>query len=192
MNTSDTLTLTSSDTDIDISDIANYPSAVSHTLREHIILMGPIQVEIKYPKSKDNRSFSKKYFFKVMPNGEEVKRDWLVYSVKLDAVHCFCCRLFRDSSGKPVVLARDGYSDWQNLSTRIKEHEFSQNHISNYKKWKEVTERILTELTIDSKLSEQYQNEKERLKKVFHRLISFILFFARQNIALSGSSGSRT
>lgn len=179
-----------SENDIDISDIANYPITISHILRERIIRTGPIQVDMEFPKSNvnDNRTFSKKYYSKVMPNGEEVKRDWLVYSKRLDAVHCFCCRLFREHKGKHFAFAYQGFNDWQHLSDRIKEHELSSMHASKYKKWKEVTARILSESTIDFKLSEQYQNERARLRKVFDRLIAFVLLFARQNIAFAGSS----
>lgn len=120
-------TTTSNENDFDFTDIANYPSVISVTLRERIIHTGPIQVEMEFPKTKDNRSFSKKYYSKLLPNGEEVKRDWLVYSKQLDAVHCFCCRLFRDES-QHFALANQGFNDWQNLSTRIKTHEFSQSH----------------------------------------------------------------
>ena len=81
----------------DISDVMNYPVNMYQTLLDHIILTGPIQVQtINFPVT-NGRSFSKSYYTKKMSNGENVKRDWLIYSKGLDSVHCFCCRLFQQN-----------------------------------------------------------------------------------------------
>lgn len=81
--------------EVDISDPANY-------------LTGPIQDQILFP-STNGRSFSSSFFTKKMANGERVKREWLVYSKKLDAVFCFCCLLFGSESN----VFKTGYKDWQ-------------------------------------------------------------------------------
>lgn len=177
------------DIDIDITDIANYPSILSQSLREFIVRKGPIQIDINFPVTK-NRSFSTHYYSKTLRNGEKILRDWLVYSQKYDAVHCFCCRLFRSNTDKHFAFANQGFYDWQHLADRIKSHEISELHTSNYRKWKELSKRIKNESTVDIKLMNQRQKEKERLRKVFDRLIAFIIFLARQNIAFTGSSNN--
>lgn len=75
--------------DFDASDAMNYPVNMSQTMLEHIVLTGPIQVQaINFPVT-NGRSFSESYYTKKMSNGENVKRDWLIYSKGLDSVHCF-------------------------------------------------------------------------------------------------------
>lgn len=83
--------------DIDFSDVANYPSDLTQHFLERIIRTGPFQIVISFPKS-NGRSFSEFFYTKNMKNGEKVKRDWLIYSKILDAVHCFCCRIFQEKT----------------------------------------------------------------------------------------------
>lgn len=76
------------------------------------------------------------------------------------------------------------------MSLRLKEHELSAQHIENYTNWKNLLNRIYANNTIECGLFNQMQKEKLRLKEVFKRIISFVLFFARQNIAFTGSSSN--
>lgn len=124
-----------------------------------------------------------------MPNGEKVKREWLIYSEKLDAVHCFCCYLFDNADTGPLS-SLNGYEDWKNLARTMKIHETSQKHLKNYADWKIVSNQISNQKTVDKHLLSQMQAEKERLREVFKRFISLILYFARQNIAFTGSSSN--
>ncbi|XP_055308842.1 zinc finger MYM-type protein 1-like [Sitodiplosis mosellana] len=171
----------------DISDIMNYPVNMSQTLLERIIRTGPVQVVIAFPTT-NCRSFSESYYTKKMLNGDTVNREWLIYSKGLDSVHCFCCRLFQQNQVDTGFASINGTKDWRHLSTRIKEHELSTLHIQNYTKWKSFLSRISENKTIDSELFKQIQQEKERLKDVFKKIIAFVLFFARQNIAFTGST----
>lgn len=123
-----------------------------------------------------------------MPNGEHVKRDWLVYSKTLDAVCCFCCRVFGNNIIDVGISSSKGFRDWFHMSRTVKLHEQSSSHLDSYLQWKSLVQRISDEKTIENKLFNQFQKEKERLREVFKRLIAFILYFARQNIALTGSS----
>lgn len=101
----------------DLSDVANYPSILDQTFIHQIVRMGPIQIIEPFP-STDGRSFSIFYYSKIMPNGESIKRDWILYSKTLDAVHCFCCRIFTPSTS--VFSSINGFNDWQHLSRNIK------------------------------------------------------------------------
>lgn len=123
-----------------------------------------------------------------MPNGETVKRDWILYSRILDAVHCFCCRIFAPSSS--VFSSINGFKDWTHLTRNIKIHEVSTIHIENYVKWKKLSKTFANEKCVDNQICLQIHAEKERLKLVFKRIISLILYFARQNIAFTGSSSN--
>lgn len=70
---------------------------MSEIQRERIIRTDPIQIDIKFPLNENERSFSTSYYTKQMPNGENIKRDWIVYSRKLDAILCFYCYIFEQN-----------------------------------------------------------------------------------------------
>lgn len=172
---------------IDISDLTNLPTILSPHLKRQIIQAGPKQIDINFPAT-SGRRFSSFFYTKKMTNGEEIKREWIVYSKKLDAVHCFCCFIFGFLSTNSQFASKEGYKDWKHLTEKIKEHETSAKHMTNYKAWKEMKTAICSEKTIDDQIAIEYQNEKRRLRMVFERIVAFILYLARQNIAFLGTS----
>lgn len=121
-----------------------------------------------------------------MANGETVKREWLIYSKKRDAVFCFCCVLF----GADSTVFNKGYSDWQHLAQTIKYHETSNNHYNNFASWKEYLNRMSTDSTIDVSLDNQLSDERKRLKLVFERLVAMAKFLGRQNLAFAGTDST--
>lgn len=148
--------------------MANYPTILTQNVCEKLVRKGPIQVITTFP-SKSGRSFSASYYTKQLPNREKIKRDWLIYSKKLDAIHCFCCKIFGQKSFASGFASENGFNDWNHLSIRIKEHEFSKEHFQNYTKWKTLCEKISTQATIGNMLFNQFQKEKQRLRMVFQR-----------------------
>jgi hypothetical protein len=105
--------------------------------------LGPEQIDIlaergprrdlsiqKGPKDKYSRRFSALFYKMILSNGEHCDRDWLVYSKELHRVFCFGCKLFTKGHQKGQ-LANEGYSDWIHLSSRLKEHETSVDHVLN-------------------------------------------------------------
>lgn len=81
-------------------------------------------------------------------------------------------------------------NDWKHFSDRIKSHEKSALHLQNYATWKAFCVLDQNEKSIQNQLNKQIQDEKNRLRDVFKRLVAFILYFARQNIALTGTSSN--
>jgi hypothetical protein len=82
----------------------------------------------KGPKDKFSRKFSALFYTRILPNGEECDRNWLVYSKELDKVFCFSCKIFSKGHDKVfcfsckiltksccdhlgAALKRDGQSD---------------------------------------------------------------------------------
>lgn len=177
--------------DFDINDVGTYPVFLTQKLRDEIISAGPTQINMDFPAT-NGRSFSDFFYFKQMSNGEKVRRDWLVYSKSSDSAHCFCCRLFADNKNinDSGFSSTKGFNSWKNLSNRIKSHELSTMHINCYTSWKTVTHQNPTTRTIQTELMKQFNEEKERLRQVFKRIIALILFFARQNIAFTGSTSN--
>lgn len=175
--------------DVDLTDSANFRVVMTTNFRERIIRIGPVQIEMEFPKTA-YRSFSKFYYSKKMPNGEEIQREWLIYSKKLDAVHCFPCRIFGIHSIDSKMASASGYNDWQHLSRAIKTHESSETHLNNSATWKNAFQRISNENSINHQLMNECRAEIERMREVFKRLIVFALYLARQNIAFTGSSSN--
>lgn len=59
----------------------------------------PVQIILTpYPINDDGRSFSRKYFYRRLSNGENIQRTWLIYSKATDSVFCFCCKLFKSGT----------------------------------------------------------------------------------------------
>lgn len=74
-------------------------------LRKKILSQGPIQIVTAFPTI-NGRSFSQNYYTKQMSNGEQVKREWLIYSKVLDSVHCFSALLKAMSTVLALVLRK--------------------------------------------------------------------------------------
>ena len=62
---------------------------------------------IAFPKDSENRHFSYAYYIRHLANGEKSDRKWLIYSISLDKVFCFCCKLFKQE-GNNIHLANEG------------------------------------------------------------------------------------
>ena len=53
---------------------------------------------LQFPNDSSNREFPNTILCYKLPNGEDVHRDWLVWSESKQALFCFPCRLFTPSS----------------------------------------------------------------------------------------------
>ncbi|KAK0147356.1 Zinc finger MYM-type protein 1 [Merluccius polli] len=113
-----------------------------------------------------------------------MKRSWLIYSKKNDAVYCFCCKLF---SHKSTKLSTEGQRDWVNVGALLKQHENSPDHLNNMVKWKDFALRLSKGKTIDATEMALLVAEKNRWRDVLIRLISIIQSLAERNMALRGS-----
>lgn len=177
------------DDGIDLSDAANFLGVLSESVRERIIQIGPTQVVMSFP-STNGRSFSNNYYIKKLSNGEKVKREWIIYSKKLDAAFCFCCLLFDKQSDRCSVWSKNGFNTWKHIANSAKIHEYSSSHLDNYTRWKEHVASISTESSINLCLEKQLLDEKKRLKLVFQRLVSITSYLRRQNMAFAGANST--
>lgn len=134
----------------------------------------------------EQRSFSEKYYYKTMSNGEKVVRPWLIYSTKMNVVFCFSCRLFPNPKNKTSFT--DGFNDWKHLSERIKSHDSSIYHKKSNQEWLELSWRIDSGTTLDSELQKEIQTEKGRWRTVLKRIIACIIYLAQQNDAFRGQN----
>lgn len=141
----------------------------------------------KGPKDKSGRRFSAILYTRVLPNGEECDRDWLVYSKELDRVFCFCCKLFAKGWAKGQ-LANEGFSDWTHLSIRLREHEIGAEHVQNMVTWYDLRLRLQKNETIDNIARQQLEKEKDHWQKVLLRILLIVKFLAKHNLAFRGTN----
>ena len=109
----------------------------------------------KGPKDKFSRRFSTLFYTRIISNGEECDRDWLVYSKELDKVFCFSCKVFTNGDRKGM-LANDGFNNWSHLGERLREHEKSAYHVMNMTSWYELRNRLQKDQTIDKVAQRQF------------------------------------
>ena len=104
--------------------------------------------------------FSKKHIFQDLPNGEKVKRDWLVWSSPAQGLFYFACCLFQDlpredRASQSSQLARSdvGVKDnWRKLYEKIEAHQRISHHITCYLTWKDLEKNLNELVGIDSSL----------------------------------------
>jgi len=75
-------------------DPALWPNFLSTKYREILISNGPVQIEnINFPLNEDKRHFSLNFTVRTLDNGQQITRQWLIYSYSKDKAFCFCCKM---------------------------------------------------------------------------------------------------
>ena len=173
---------------VDIFDPKNWDSLTSDMINV-LVAEGPKRDKsiVKGPKDKNLIRFSADFYTRILPNNERCDREWLVYSKELDKVFCFCCKIHRKGIARGH-LANEGFGDWQHLSSRLKEHEVSFEHVNNMAKWFEMRRRLKKNETIDKVEQKQFEKEKDHWKNVIFRIICIVKFLAKHNLAFRGSN----
>ncbi|XP_029154759.1 zinc finger MYM-type protein 1-like [Nylanderia fulva] len=173
---------------LDLNDPGTWPNIIPNKCIETLVEIGPVHIDnnYKFPvDEKTGRKFNILYFNKIMENGEKVKRNWLVYSIKLNRVFCFPCKLF---SRENIKIINDGYSDWRHCSEYFNKHETSIQHIQCVKKWCELKLRLDKKCTIDKVEKNLFDIEKERWRAIIKRMIAIVQFLAGQCLAFRGTN----
>lgn len=121
-----------------------------------------------FPKNAKNRSISVTYYTTVNKAGLKMERQWLCYSPQLDAVYCEPCWLFSRTAERLRWI-----SNWQNLSTKIKQHEASSAHVEacyNREIWKA---KKYIDKNLEDKIAQKnfWRQILERLIKITPKLV---------------------
>jgi len=163
---------------------------VDTKLRDLLVEKGPIRItDTCFSKDKFLRHFSTTYYFQKLANGERHERRWLVYSKDLNKVFCFCCKLFNTTfNAKNNKLANEGSRDWKNLTTKLRTHETTSQHIINMSSWIDLEFRLRNNKTIDKNIQDQINRDREHWKNVLSRIISVIKTLGRNNLAFRGKN----
>ena len=77
-----------------------------------------------YPTDEDGKAFPISIFARQQSNGERVKRDWLRWNCKGEALHCFSCPLFSTPPGpsKSSLSKPEGCTKWKKLHDKVTAH----------------------------------------------------------------------
>lgn len=196
-NENDALNTTDVGIEIIYEDPKKWPANFrSDTVRCKLVERGPQTIDLdsyKFPCADDGRHFSQKWVYKILPNGEKVKRQWLLYSQSKDALFCFPCLLFSkdDKKDKSAFSNIDeGFNDWRHLNPFIVNHERSIPHRHSYVDWKELEIGLKTSRSVDAEHQTLIQAEAEKWCNVLKCIVDVILHCARNNLPLRGGSDS--
>jgi hypothetical protein len=174
---------------INFNDPGCWPTMNSR-FRDLMVEKGPYLMDQNnyFPVNDDGRHFDGKWFYKFLNNGEKVRRQWLIYSTSKNAIFCFACLLFSNNDIRKSAFSSNGFQDWKHLNPSVAEYENSKNHKQNLLYWKELEKRLRDSKTIDHELQNSIKNEKEKWLCILKVIVDGILFCAKNNLALRGSS----
>lgn len=116
--------------------------------------------DFSYSENFEQRKFSADWFFKTLPNGDKIERNWLMYSDVIKCIYCFPCMLFPSQKLIKAFITdpKKGFSDWRKLSPKIPDHENTFEHKSNVFSWKSFEKRLKEGKTIDNELQAKILN----------------------------------
>ena len=98
-------------------------------------------------------------FERRLNNGEIMRREWLIaYSPSTGNVYCIPCKLF----SKLKTAFQIGFSDWKNSSSRLRDHEFSEDHMRSLTIW---STKANASCRIDCTLVKQQEEERKYLRR---------------------------
>lgn len=173
----------------DFEDPVTWP-LISDKFRIFIVEHGPKLENYKnynFPIDDTGRHFHEKWLFRTLPNGEEVRRPWILYSKQKNVLFCFSCVLFSTEKNQYFSSISLGFNNWKKLNPKISEHEKSTSHRECVFKWKEFEKRLRGGKTIDCTLQNAITSEKKKWKDILKILFDVILFCAKNNLALRGT-----
>lgn len=167
------------------NDCGKWPPKINDEVRKVLVERGPQQVTDKeFPADSKGRKFSSNHYTRKLCNGEQVHRNWVLYSISKNAAFCFPCKLFGNTNS---LLASDqGYSDWQNLHKTLTSHEKSSAHVKNCTFWRELSVRLRLNKTIDEEHERLIHAETEHWHQVLKRLLCIVQFLGTQGLAFRG------
>lgn len=165
-------------------------NSITPEQKNYILELGPCQplpedVPGKmYPKDKYGRHFNHLWYYRTIPDGTKVIRDWLSYSLSTDKVFCIHCLLYGINIHGMALKSwtKDGFSTWVNGVSRIINHEVSISHITSTIKVKTRTKCLPLLPSMEHKRKCQISMNRQ----IVSELISIVIFLAQHNLGFRG------
>ncbi|XP_022866201.1 zinc finger MYM-type protein 1-like [Olea europaea var. sylvestris] len=174
---------------LNLDDPGNW-KIIDQRTRDYLVERGPKRVDdISFPKDCTNRHFDSSQYKRLLRNGQTIDRRWLVYSISMDRIFCFCCKLFKTAKNATRVgqLGNDGFKDWYNLHQSIKSHEGNEEHLCCMTSWIELENRLRTKTTIDKSVELLIDVEREHWRHVLTRIIAIVKRLAKNTLPFRGN-----
>lgn len=192
------LNSTSIGIDIDIFDPVLYAgNTVSSELQRSLMKHGRIQPKASqltggyFPKTKykgKDRHFSEHHYYKKMPDGSLVNREWLAYSTSANKVYCMSCMLFGTPAAQRMPIVKNGIDDWGHIHARITSHEATDDHIHS-----EVRKGMyMASVRIDKDVMGAHNSQIAENREVVAIIMQVIIYLATHNDALRGHNETLT
>lgn len=127
------------------------------------------------------RYCSKNVFFTKLINGEQILRNYLLYSESTGSVYCVPCLLF----GAKSVFSTTGFSDWKRTDKRISSHENSLTHKNNILTMR--NRRLISE-RIDTNIITELEKETNYWRNVLKSVVTVVKALSSRGLALRGET----
>ena len=160
---------------------------IDNDFRLHILENGLNQKKnISFTNSKRtyddgiNRYLKKEHFYRVLTNGETIKRNWMLYSETTGMAYCSVCKLFADCE----THFTSGFNDWKHIN-RLHEHENSKSHRNaslSAASFKTKNARV------DYSFLVQIDKEKVYWRAVFKKVVAVVKFLCEKGLPLRGGN----
>jgi hypothetical protein len=112
----------------------------------------------------NDRTFTANHLKRTLANGDQVERNWIVFSPSKNSVFCFFCRLFSDFNTTDV-FATVGFNDFHNIIRSFRQHENSKHHFLNEMAYK-TRANDSNVLTLDKSVMNQSASDMEYWKAI--------------------------
>ena len=112
-------------------DPDKWPDIVSDTQRVSMVKRGRYQFVTSFSYSAAKRRYLSTHYKRVLCNGDNVARSWLVYPQDSDKASCFCCKHF----GKSTSPFCSSINIRKDVSRILKEHENGVSHKKCFSRW---------------------------------------------------------
>lgn len=182
---------------IESSDPSTWPAADEMTDNTRTILTDTtVRLAEKYPNcvdfgstEREKRHLTSSVWYKVLPNGEKVKRSWLLYSKTENALFCAPCKLFLNVSRTAGLsaLQTTGMTNWRKIYEKLPQHESSSIHTECIIKWRTLSKTIKSCSGINKDIERAIEIEKQKCREILHVVIDAVMYLATNCLSFRGS-----